>query len=103
MAADASLAVFDQHQVLAQQIGEPLFSRLKNTHEQNRQLRERNGRYHFEVRFKHLNQVGLPEVRQFRQRQLELEQETWREDMQAQAVIRPELQPLIILDMRARK
>ena len=103
MAEGDSLAVFDQHQALAQQIGEPLFGRLKNKHEQNRQQRERNGRYHFEVRFKQLNQVGLPEVRQFRQRQLELEQETWRQEMQAQATIHPELNPLIILDMRAPK
>jgi hypothetical protein len=103
MAQDDSIKVLQKHQALAQELGEPLFRRLKTTHEQNRQQRERNGRYHFEVRFKHLNQVGLPEVRQFRQRQLELEQETWRQEMQEQAVIRPELHPLITLDMRARK
>lgn len=97
---EASLDVFGLHRGLAQETGEPLFRRLKATHEQTIQQRERNGRYHFEVRFKQLNQIGLPEVRQFRQRQLELEQETWRQDIQSQAIIRPELNPLIILEMK---
>jgi len=101
LGSQASIDLFDLHQGRAQETGEPLFRRLKATHEQNLQQRERNGRYHFEVRFKQLNQIGLPEVKQFRQRQLELEQETWRQDMQAQSAIRPELNPLIILEMKA--
>lgn len=101
LGSEASINVFDLHRERAQAAGEPLFRKLQTTHERNIQQRERNGRYHFEVSFKQLNQVGLAEVKQFRQRQLELEQETWRQEMQAQSTIRPELNPLIILEMKA--
>lgn len=91
---------YDLHARLAQKAGLPVFEDLKIGHENYLTERERNGRRHFEVRFQQLNQIGLPEVRQFRQRQLELEQATWREDMAGQRQIRPELHPLILVNVR---
>ena len=88
---------YELHATLAEKAGRPVFDNLKAVHESYLHERERNGRRHFEVRFQQLNHIGLPEVRQFRQRQLELEQVAWRQDMAAQRRIRPELNPLILL------
>jgi len=96
---ETSLDVFEQHHRHAQGTGEPIFRGLKATHEQNLQLRERNGRYHFEVRFKQLNQIGLSEVRQFRHRQLELEQESWRQEYASSKGSLPELIPVTLIQL----
>jgi len=93
-------AVHDLHAGLAERAGKPVFENLKAAHEKHLAERERNGRRHFEVRFQQLNHIGLPEVRQFRQRQLELEQATWRQEREAQRQIRPELHPLIVINVQ---
>jgi len=95
-------SLLKRHRELAEKLGEPLFAKLKGRHENYVAERRKNGQHHFEVRFKQLNEIGLPEVKQFRKRQLELEQESWRREIAEEAMIRPELNPMILVELKAR-
>ncbi len=88
--------LLDTHKRLAEKSGEPIFRRMEAKHQAQQQVNQRNREHYFEVRFKQLNQIGLPEVRQFRQRQLELEQESWRQDLSTSRGSMPELVPVIL-------
>ena len=79
------------HEEMAEKSGEPIFTKLKEKHKRFHDEREANERRHFEVRANQLNQIGLVEVRRFRQRQLEIEQENWLKELPSQRAIRPEL------------
>ena len=83
--------LFSLHEQMARQSGEPVFRKLKEKHKRFHDEREANERRHFEVRANQLNQIGLVEVRRFRQRQLEIEQENWLRELPGQRAIRPEL------------
>ena len=96
-------SLLNLHREWAEKLGERVFSQLKGRHEDYVAERKKNGRHHFEVRFKHLNQIGLPEVKQFRKRQLELEQESWRREIAEEAMIRPELNPMILMELKVRR
>jgi len=95
-------SLLKRHRELAEKLGEPLFAKLKGKHENYLAERRQHGPHHFEVRSKQLNQIELPEVKQFRKRQLELEQESWRREIAEEAMIRPELNPMILVELKAR-
>lgn len=91
------------HRDLAEKAGEPIFQKLKSQHDSFQTELEQNRRHYFSVRFKQLNQIGLPEVRRFRQRQLELEKETWHKEFEASKSILPELVPLMMLKLTVKE
>jgi SNF2 family DNA or RNA helicase len=88
---ESTKELFSLHEQMARQSGEPVFRKLKEKHKRFHDEREANERRHFEVRANQLNQIGLVEVRRFRQRQLEIEQENWLRELPGQRAIRPEL------------
>ncbi len=95
--------LYELHEATAQKAGLPVFERLKAKHEQFLAEREKNGRHHFEVRLQQLNQIGLPEVRRFRQRQLELERATWQQEIKALHTVRPSLNPVILIRIESSR
>lgn len=96
-AAPASTqSIIEAHRSIAEKAGEPLFRKMEERHQQQQTEYLRNREHYFEVRFKQLNQIGLPEVRRFRQRQLELEQESWRQEFNTSRSSLPELVPVIL-------
>lgn len=72
---------------------------LKRRHLAQLQQEEEKGEYSYRVRAKILGEIGLPEVRQFRLRQLENERQTWRSNLVRQRELLPELQPLLMLEI----
>jgi hypothetical protein len=94
--------IFKQHTQQASKAGLPVYERLKEKHDAYVQEKEANGRIHYDIRLQQLNSIGLKEVRQFRQRQLELEQSTWRTELDQLRRVTPEINPLIIIQLRAK-
>jgi superfamily II DNA or RNA helicase len=72
---------------------------LKRRHLAQVQQEEEKGEYSYRVRAKILGEIGLPEVRQFRLRQLENERQTWRSNLVRQRELLPELQPLLMFEI----
>ena len=72
---------------------------LKRRHLAQLQQEEEKGEYSYRVRAKILGEIGLPEVRQFRLRQLENERQAWRSNLVRQRELLPELQPLLMLEI----
>jgi len=70
---------------------------LKRRHLNSVTLEEEKGEYSFRVRSKLLEGIGLPEVRNYRLRQLEKDKAEWQAKMQSQRDILPELNPILIL------
>ncbi len=89
--SEPTTTLYALHEEMAEKSGEPIFTKLKEKHKRFHDEREANERRHFEVRANQLNQIGLVEVRRFRQRQLEIEQENWLKELPSQRAIRPEL------------
>lgn len=96
-----SLSIFNQHENYARSAGKPLYERMRHEYDAWLQERESNGRFHFETRFRLLNDIGLMEVRNFRKRQLEMEQADWSAHLENLKVVYPELTPLIIIRLIA--
>lgn len=94
--AQPNAEILNTHRRIAEKNGEPIFRRMEEKHQEQQEEHKRNREHYFEVRFKQLNQIGLPEVRQFRQRQLELEQESWRQEFNTSRSSMPELVPVIL-------
>lgn len=94
--AQPNAEILEAHRRIAEKNGEPIFRRMEEKHQVQQEEHKRNREHYFEVRFKQLNQIGLPEVRQFRQRQLELEQESWRQEFNTSRSSMPELIPVIL-------
>ena len=94
--AQPGLEILEAHRAIAEKNGEPIFRRMDEKHQALQAEQRKNREHYFEVRFKQLNQIGLPEVRQFRQRQLELEQESWRQEFNLAKGSMPELFPVIV-------
>lgn len=92
-------SILGTHRSVAERIGEPLFRKMEERHLEQQEEHQRNRQHYFEVRFKQLNQIGLPEVRQFRQRQLELEQESWRQEFSISKGSMPELLPVVLIHL----
>jgi hypothetical protein len=64
----------------------------------DRLAREREkGEYAFEARRRAVQRLGLPEVRTHRLAQLAQDKQAWRDRLDAQARVSPELTPLLIV------
>jgi hypothetical protein len=70
---------------------------LRQRHLNHLQLEKEKTEYSFRARRKLLGEIGLPEVRAHRLRQLAAEEETWRRNHEAQNQIVPDLVPITIL------
>ena len=97
----ASSEVFKQLTADAEKYGENLFRELHTKHQEGLHNEREKGRYAFQVRRQALNRIGLPEVRQFRIKKLEEEEQGWTAALQQRENVFPELQPICILFVEA--
>ena len=97
----ASSEVFKQLTADAEKYGENLFRELHTKHQEGLHYEREKGRYAFQVRRQALNRIGLPEVRQFRIKKLEEEEQGWTAALQQREHVFPELQPICILFVEA--
>lgn len=97
--APDSVEAYADTESAAQETLRDVYHDLKRRHLAQVQQDEEKGEYSYRVRAKLLSEIGLPEVRQFRLRQLEDERQAWRAQLARQRELLPELHPLLLLDV----
>jgi len=94
-----SIEAYTRQESAARDNLKEIYLDLKRRHLAQLQQEEEKGEYSYRVRAKILGEIGLPEVRQFRLRQLENERQAWRSNLVCQRELLPELQPLLMLEI----
>ena len=74
-----------------------LYLEMRQRHVNQLQLEKDKAEYSFRSRRKLLQSIGLPEVRDFRLRQLAQEEAQCAEDIRRQGQVLPQLTPLLML------
>jgi len=77
--------------------GETIFNELKEEHKQQIQTEKMRAETSFSARTGAIGKIGLPEVRNYRLRELQKEEELWKKQIDSAELIIPNLKPLIIL------
>ena len=83
----------------AEQAGQEIFSTLRDIHHEAITREEKRGMSAFTARKKAIEQLGLPEVRQFRLARLDKDKSQWMKELQLAKQIIPEIRPLSILNI----
>jgi superfamily II DNA or RNA helicase len=99
MSGTGALAIYDQCYAAAGEEGMPLWQEMERQHRLRWEEEKGRAQYHFAARRKMLSQVGLPEVRGYRARQLEAEETARMAQIESQRALLPELEPLTILSI----
>ncbi len=93
-------SVFHRMRKIAEKNGKPLFEDLVRRH-QDRMAEEREkAAYSFESRRRAIDNLGLPEVRDYRLSKLELEAGEFHREMKKREQVQPDLTPLIIVHVQ---
>ena len=82
---------------LAREQCRDLYLDMRQKHVAQLQLEKQTAEYSFRSRRKMLQGIGLPEVRDYRLRQLAQEEAQWAEEFKRQSQVQPQLTPLLIL------
>jgi hypothetical protein len=77
----------------------PLWQDMERQHRQRWEEEKGRAQYHFAARRKLLSQVGLAEVKGYRNRQLEAEEAARMAQLESQRTLLPELEPLTVLSI----
>ena len=77
--------------------GESLYNELMQAHKERIRKEHEKGEYAFAARRRLVERVGLPEVRNYRLTQLEVEERNWRQSLRRKAQVSPEMTPLIFV------
>ncbi len=89
--------VFRKTEALAHEQCRDLYLEMRQRHLSQLQLEKDKAEYSFRARRKLLQAIGLPEVREFRLRQLTQEQAQSAEEFKRQSQVIPQLTPLLML------
>ena len=90
-------SIYPRCERAAQEQGREVFMQLRQRHLSQLQMEGEKAEYSFRARRKLLNEIGLPEVRDHRLRQLIAEEVAWRHNAEQQKQALPELIPIILL------
>jgi hypothetical protein len=96
--AEAAQAYDRSHQQ-AQQQGRPLFDELQAKHQQKLERERRKQDLAFVSRQRAIEQLGLPQVRDFRRAQLQQEEQQWRQEFQRRQETLPSLTLLQLVSL----
>jgi hypothetical protein len=88
---------FSATEALAHEQCRDLYLEMRQRHVSQLQLEKDKAEYSFRARRKLLQSIGLPEVREFRLRQLAQEEARHSEEMKRQSQVLPQLTPLLML------
>ena len=102
--ADSPSAPLDEKafaptEALASEQSHDLYLEMRQRHLNQLQLEKGKAEYSFRARRKLLQSIGLPEVREFRLRQLAQEEARHAEEMKRQSQVLPQLTPLLMLNI----
>ncbi|HXH09494.1 MAG TPA: helicase-related protein [Alphaproteobacteria bacterium] len=103
LSGSEALAAFDRQREVAEVQGKSEYEELVRLHRARLARERKKGTYAFEARRRALDRIGLPAVRAHRLALLEQEERAWRERLERQADIMPELVPLAIVKVRSAK
>jgi superfamily II DNA or RNA helicase len=88
---------FDQLSDIAEEQGRVIYDELVQEHH-SRLMREREkGEYGFVARRRIIGRIGLPQVREYRIRQMQDEERIWKEELERKAQVYPEMMPLLVI------
>jgi hypothetical protein len=91
------LQAFRRIEALAHEQCRDVYLEMRQRHLSQLQLEKDKAEYSFRARRKLLQAIGLPEVRDFRLRQLAQEEAQCAEELKRQSVVTPQLTPLLML------
>jgi superfamily II DNA or RNA helicase len=97
LSGSEALAAFDRQHDAAEVQGKSEYEELVRLHRAHLAREREKGAYTFEARRRALDRIGLPTVRAHRLALLEREERAWREQVERQTDVMPELVPLIVL------
>jgi len=80
-------------------IGESVFNDLKDEHMQQIQKEKYRAEIFFSSRKRAIDKIGLPQVRNFREKEIHSEEELWERQIKTAELIIPNLKPLIIIQI----
>jgi hypothetical protein len=90
---------YDRSHQLAHQQGRPLFNELQAKHQQKLERERRKQELAFASRQRSIEQLGLPQVRDFRRAQLQQEELQWRQEFQRRQETVPSLTLLQLVSL----
>ena len=90
---------YDRSHQQAQQQGRPLFDELQAKHKQRLERERRKQELAFAARQRVIEQLGLPQVRDFRRAQLQQEEQQWRQEFQRRQETLPSLTLLLLVSL----
>lgn len=97
LSMDDSKHAFEWLRDVAEDSGRDLFNELMQEHSNALDKESERGEYAFEYRRKANERIGLPEVRNYRNKKLEEEMATWQKDMKLAQQVIPEIRPLLVM------
>jgi hypothetical protein len=89
--------VFQRVAAAAERAGRDLYEELRQKHQAFLARERDRGQYAFAARRRLLDRIGLPEVREYRQRELAAEEREWQAEWEAHVQTMPELWPIIVV------
>jgi len=94
--SNGSEMVFDRLWQIAEEKGKAIYDELLQIHHERLSKEQEKATYAFESRRKAINNLGLPEVKAYRLAKLDLEAKNFREEIENQYNVQPEMIPLIM-------
>ncbi|WP_208596397.1 hypothetical protein [Desulfonatronospira thiodismutans] len=88
---------------VAEKQGQPQYQELLQEHASQLSREQEKMRYYFAARRKIIESIGLPEVRAYRFRKLEQEEQASQAELQRKAEVIPEIEPLLMLRIQGEK
>ncbi|MCP5207857.1 MAG: DEAD/DEAH box helicase family protein [Hahellaceae bacterium] len=89
--------LFSQARTVAETVGEQTFQQLQAGHAKQLKVEDDKFHYALNARKRAVDRIGLPEVRDYRHRQLEEEAKHWQAQLNQRQQSLPELVPLLLL------
>lgn len=95
--------VFDKSHKTAEIQGRNIYEKLLEEHKTRLSKEQEKGDYAFSARKRAIQRIGLPEVREFRLKNLAKEEANWRTNMKKKTQIMPELLPILLIRFDGNK
>ena len=100
IAGDEAELIYMEMEDLAVKNGEELYNELRDNHVNFLRKEKEKGEYAFNARRKAIERIGLPEVRNYRFRQLIEEKKIWEMEMKSMEIAVPEIYCIILCHVK---
>ena len=97
MDSDESITIYNRLLQVCEEEGKELFDALQQEHQSAVAREDERGAVAFSARRRAIERVGLPEVRQYRTTQCNVEETGWRKELESARQVVPEIRPLLLM------